>query len=159
MKIKREQVTPYLTVIFGVVGCSGLLMFFHVLDNYTNVVHELLGVVFFLFVFLHVFNNRKSIRNYQQKRKFLNPIVVIAAISALLVVYGKLYGNTKELVLNKLISVPAYKSFTIMQANYEQGKILLQKNGIMVQDSLESVEMICTRNHKSPEEIMDLLLE
>ena len=50
MKIKREIVTPYLALVFFVVALSGILMFFHLFDGYTNVVHELLGLTFVLFV-------------------------------------------------------------------------------------------------------------
>jgi hypothetical protein len=54
MKLNREMITPYLGAIFIVVSVTGMLMFFHLPDNYTNVVRELLGLTFSSFAILHI---------------------------------------------------------------------------------------------------------
>src|SRR5690554_7727665 len=71
MKLSRSFITPLITIIFLVVGLSGLLMFFHVFDGYTEVVHEILGLFFVVFSVLHVILNWKAFKIYFKMRVFI----------------------------------------------------------------------------------------
>lgn len=53
MKLNRNYVTPFISLVFLVVGISGLLMFFHLFDGYTEVVHEILGLLFVICYLCH----------------------------------------------------------------------------------------------------------
>lgn len=159
MKVKREIVTPYLIFIFLIVALSGLFMFFHLLDDYTTVVHEFLGVTFAVFAILHIFVNWKSILNYSHKRLLAVPSVVIIVIATALIIIGKLNGNLERELLVKLIQSPVAYSFKVLQIDYQQAKAILSRYNIQVKSSQESIEQISANNHKSPEELIELILK
>lgn len=62
MKPSRNYVTPFITIIFLAVGLSGVLMCFHLLVGYTEVVHEVLGI-FFSMLYLSCHPKLESVKN------------------------------------------------------------------------------------------------
>ncbi|MDB5271896.1 MAG: uncharacterized protein JWO58_263 [Chitinophagaceae bacterium] len=159
MKIKREIVTPYLAFIFVIVCVSGIFMFFHLMDDYTNVVHEFLGLGFALFAVLHITINWKSIRNYFSKGMLALPAVVILIISIAFITIGKIKGNLEQEMLMKLLKAPAASSFKILNGDYQRAVSLLHAQGVTVKDASESIEQISARNGKSPEEVIEWILK
>lgn len=157
--MKREIVTPYLVFVFLIVAFSGTLMFFHLFDDYTNVVHEFLGLTFAFFAVLHIINNWKSIVNYSKKRLLAVPSIVVLLISVALIIGGILHGNIERRMLEKLAASPACFSFTVLNGNYSQAKNILANNRIFVKDSLESIEQISARTSTSPEEIVGMIMK
>ena len=159
MKIKRELVTPYLAFIFVVVCVSGIFMFFHLMDDYTNVVHEFLGLAFALFAILHITINWKSIRNYFSKGMLAIPSIVILIISIAFITIGKIKGNLENEMLVKLLKAPAASSFKVLSGSYEQALSLLKAHDVIVKDPSESIEQISVRNNKSPEEVIEWIMK
>ncbi|WP_018343591.1 DUF4405 domain-containing protein [Cytophaga aurantiaca] len=157
MKFKREIVTPYLVCIFLVVALSGIFMFFHLADDYTNTVHEFLGLGFALFAILHIINNWKSIINYSNNSLLVYPSIAILFISIALIIFGKLEGNMENELLEKLIKSPVNVSFKVIQIDYNEAITILNQNHIQVKDSLQSIEEISVANQTSPEEIIELI--
>lgn len=158
MKIKREIVTPYLIFIFLIVGLSGILMFFHLLDDYTNVVHEFLGITFAVFAILHIILNWKSILNYSNKRLLAVPSVVIILIAGVFIVIGKLKGNLERDLLEKLVQAPVSDSFKVLHVDFQQAKNTLQQKHIILKNAQESIVEISENNRQSPEEIIEILI-
>ena len=132
MKIKRNIVTPYLAFLFIVVGVSGILMFFHVFDDYTAVVHELLGLAFVVFSVLHLIINWKSMKSHFKKRVFIASGVIVLIFSVVFISMGKMHGNFEHDIMDKLIKSPISCSFNILSADYQQAEIILEKNNITV---------------------------
>lgn len=159
MKIKRDFVTPYLVFIFLVVACSGVLMFFHLLDDYTEVVHEFLGLTFVVFAILHVTTNWVNIKSYSAKRLFIVPSIAVLIFAVTLIVIGKIHGNLEHDLLERLVKSPVSNSFKVLNVDYGMAKTILEKNNIIVKDSLQSVEEISIQNQKSPEEIVELIMK
>jgi hypothetical protein len=143
--------------IFLIVGISGILMFFHLLDDYTNVVHEFLGLTFACFAILHVITNWKSIENYGKKRKLFLPSVIILFASISLIVIAKLKGNLERELLERMIQAPVCYSFKTLKIDYYQAKEIFRKHNIVLKDSLQSIQEIGTANKKSPEDIIELI--
>ena len=92
MKIKREFVTPYITFLFLVIGLSGIFRFIHVLDDYTQIVHEALGLAFVIFSVLHIIINWRSLKIHFKKRMFVTSAIVVLLFSVGLVIFGKLHA-------------------------------------------------------------------
>jgi len=57
MKLNRNYVTPFISLVFLVVGLTGVLMFFHLFDGYTEVVHEYMGMFFVICAISHIVLN------------------------------------------------------------------------------------------------------
>ncbi|MBI5540755.1 MAG: DUF4405 domain-containing protein [Bacteroidia bacterium] len=158
MKIKRNFVTPYLTFVFLVVGFSGILMFFHLFDDYTKVVHELLGLTFVLFSALHIIINWTSLKSHFRKKIFITSGVVVLLISVAFIILEKVHGNNERIVIEKLVKAPISSSFTVLNVDYNKAKIILKNNNITIGDS-KTIEEICVRNQKSSNEIIELIVK
>lgn len=70
MNLNRNYITPFISLVFLVVGLSGLLMFFHLFDGYTEVVHELLGVFFVICAMFHIILNWKALKIHFKRGVF-----------------------------------------------------------------------------------------
>lgn len=57
MKLNRNFVTPFISLVFLMVGISGLLMFLHLFDGYTEVLHEVFGLFFVICAVFHIILN------------------------------------------------------------------------------------------------------
>jgi len=158
MKLNRELVTPYLGAIFIIVALSGILMFFHLLDDYTAFVHEFLGLTFVFLAVLHVLTNRKSVGHYNRKKKLLLPALIVLFAAGSLIVIGKMKGNLERELLERMVKAPVVSSFKTLNIDYDQAHTILQQHNITVGDSLQSIEEISRKNNKSPEEIIELIL-
>lgn len=86
MKLNRNYVTPFISLIFFVLGISGMLMFFHLFDGYTEVVHEFFGLFFFICAIFHIILNWKALKIHFKKGVFLPAALALAVISILFVV-------------------------------------------------------------------------
>ncbi|WP_167882040.1 DUF4405 domain-containing protein [Leptospira semungkisensis] len=159
MKIKKENVTPYLIFIFLIIGSTGILMFFHVLDEYTTVVHEFLGLSFVVFAIFHIRMNWSNIKNYAKKRQLLLPSIVILVLSIAFIVGGKLHGNLEHDILEKVLRTPVSDSFKLLNGNYQDAIEILKQNHIVIDDPSKSLEEVSIQNKKSPEEIVELILK
>ena len=158
MKIKRNIITPYLAFLFLVVGLSGTLMFFHLFDDYTAVVHELLGMAFVVFSVLHLIINWKSMKSHFKKRVFIFSGMIILVFTILFVSAGKMHGNLEYDVIDKLIKSPVSHSFHVLNKDYHQAESILEENNIIVGAS-ETIEEICVNNRTSPKKILELLVK
>lgn len=159
MKLKKEFVTPYLVFIFLIVGATGVLMFFHLLDDYTKVVHEFLGISFVVFAIFHIRMNWSSIKNYAKRKQLLLPSIAILIISIAFIVGGKMHGNLEHDILEKVLRSPVSDSFKLLNGDYLQAEEILKKNNVIVEDPSKSLEEISIQNKKSPEEIVELILK
>ena len=90
MKPNRNYVTPFISLLFVVVGLSGLLMFFHLFEGYTEVVHEVLGLFFTISAVFHILLNWKALKIHFKKAVFLPAMFGVIMITSLLVVMEKI---------------------------------------------------------------------
>src|SRR5690606_41325654 len=95
MKKLRSYITPFISLVFLVVGTSGVFMFLHVLDGYTEVVHELLGVLFVICAVFHIMLNWKSLRMHFTKGVFV-PAALAVALLCVTIVVGQIFNPTVD---------------------------------------------------------------
>lgn len=157
MKINRNWVTPFLTLVFVSVGASGVLMFFHLADGFTEVLHEVLGLAFVIFASLHVVLNWKSIRNYFGKRNFAIAAVAVAISSVGLIVIERVKLPVDLIVLERIAKAPISDSFRVLEIDRGRAAAVLSKKGIEL-DGAETIEDIWVRNNSSPEEVVETLI-
>jgi len=67
---KRDIATSATALLFTVIGTTGVLMYFHILDNYTKQMHEILGLAFVVAILLHIMVNFKNMKKYFSKKIF-----------------------------------------------------------------------------------------
>ncbi|WP_437821207.1 DUF4405 domain-containing protein [Sorangium sp. So ce1078] len=157
MKPSRNFVTPFLAFIFVPVGISGVLMLFHLADGFTEVLHEILGATFVLFVFLHVVINWKSMRSHFGKRNFVIAAAAVTISSAGLIVLERAQIPVDLIILEKVARAPISDSFRVLEIDHIKAATVLNKRGIDL-DGAETIEDIWVNNNSSPEEVVETLV-
>ncbi|MGK4005455.1 DUF4405 domain-containing protein [Sorangium sp. So ce1036] len=157
MKMNRNWVTPFLALIFVAVGSSGVLMFFHLADGFTEVLHEVLGLTFVLFAFLHVAINWRSMRNYFGKTNFAIAAVAVAVSSAGLIVIERAQLPVDLIVLERVARAPISDAFRVLEIDRGRAAAVLSEKGIEL-DGAETIEDIWVKNNSSPEEVVETLV-
>ena len=159
MKIKRDVVTPYITFLFLVIGLSGIFMFIDVFDDYTEIVHEFLGLAFVIFSALHIIINWKSLKIHFKKRMFVTSAIVVLLLSVGLIILGKLLVVDEErVIMEKLSKAPMSNVFSVLGIEYDEAKIVLKNHNIIIAGS-NSIEEVSRKNQKSPNDILELIIQ
>jgi Na+/melibiose symporter-like transporter len=158
MKLSRSFITPLITIIFLVVALSGLLMFFHIFDGYTEVVHEILGVVFVVFSVLHVILNWKALKIHFKKRVFILSIIVVAVISILLVIQQQKSPKFDTILIERITNAPIEDVLKVLQVDSIVVVKRLEENGISFIEGA-SMKEIWINNKVSPKKLFDLIIE
>jgi len=157
MKIKRDFVTPYITFLFLVIGLSGIFMFIHVFDDYTEIVHEFFGLAFVIFSVLHIIINWKSLKIHFKKKMFVTSAIVVLLLSVGLIILGKLQVDEERVIMEKLSKAPMSNVFSVLGIEYDEAKIALKKHNIIIAGS-NTIEEVSRKNQKSPNDILELII-
>lgn len=158
MKLSRSFITPLITIIFLVVALSGLLMFFHIFDGYTEVAHEILGVIFVVFSVLHVILNWKALKIHFKKRVFILSTIVVAVISILLVIQQQKSPKFDTILIERITNAPIEDVLKVLQVDSIVVVKRLEENGISFIEGA-SMEEIWINNKVSPKKLFDLIIE
>lgn len=158
MKLSRSFITPLITIFFLVVALSGLLMFFHIFDGYTEVVHEILGVIFVVFSVLHVILNWKALKIHFKKRVFILSTIVVAVISILLVIQQQKSPKFDTILIERITNAPIEDVLKVLQVDSIVVVKRLEENGISFIEGA-SMEEIWINNKVSPKKLFDLIIE
>lgn len=153
---KREIATSFTTFLFLVIGITGVMMFFHILDNYTKDIHEILGLVFVLIVIFHVIYNWNSMKNYFSKKVFSISASIVAVVSLIFILNAPTGENPKKIVFNSLMNAPIEKSFALFDEDFENLKSKLLKEGIEIKEE-KSLKELAKANNTSPFKIISIV--
>lgn len=158
MKLNRNYVTPFISLVFLMVGISGLLMFLHLFDGYTEVLHEVLGLFFVICAVFHIILNWKSLKLHFKKGVFLPAMLGVLTISTILIVTERIYPPVDLQIMNRIVKAPVKDAFRALKVDYNEAKMKLSKIGISV-DEAKNLEDLWKDIDTSPEEVMDLILK
>lgn len=158
MKLNRSYITPFISVVFLVVGLSGLLMFFHLFDGYTEVVHELLGIFFVVCAVFHIMLNWKALKIHFKKNVFIPAGSTVAVVSTLFIVQQQVNPKVDTILLERIIKGPIDDVFKVLRVDSAEAVKRLQANGISIVGA-KTIEEIWINNDADPEEVIDLITE
>jgi Na+/melibiose symporter-like transporter len=153
---KRDIATSLTTLVFLVVGTTGVMMYFHLFDKYTKDMHEILGLVFVGAVLLHVLFNFNSMKQYFKKKIFFLISAITLMTAVLFIVNAPEDKNPKRLILTTVINTTIDKSFPLFAGDMDLATIKLTEAGIKI-DGAKSIREISMINNKSPFEIIRIL--
>lgn len=156
MKQLRNYVTPFISLIFLVVGMSGVFMFLHLFDGYTEVVHELLGVFFVICALFHIMLNWKPLKMHFAKGVFIPAALGVALVSATIVVTQIFNPKVDTIVIGRIIQAPIDDAFRALQVDFREACKRLEANGITMEGAA-TIEDIWINNGADPEEVIDLI--
>jgi hypothetical protein len=158
MKLNRNYVTPFISLVFLVVGLSGMLMFFHLFDGYTEVVHECLGMFFVLCAIFHIILNWKALKIHFKKGVFIPTLLGVLTISVTLIISEIMHPPVDTIIINKIIKSPIDDAFKALQIDYPKASKRLKNNGISIEKAT-TIEEIWIYNGADPEKVIDLITE
>lgn len=158
MKLNRNYVTPFISLVFLVVGITGVLMFFHLFDGYTEVVHEFLGLFFVICAIFHVMLNWKALKIHFKRGVFIPAALAVAAISILFIVQQHYNPKVDTIVLGRIIKAPIDDVFKALQVDSIEAVKRLEANGIIIEGA-RTLEEIWINNNVKPEKVFDLITD
>ena len=158
MKLSRNYVTPFISLVFLVVGLSGLLMFFHLFDGYTEVVHELLGLFFIICAIFHIVLNWKALKIHFKRGVFIPALLGVLTISVTLIIAEVMNPPVDIIIINKLIKAPINDAFKALDVDYFAASKRLETNGISI-GKAKTIEDIWINNNVDPEKVIELIAE
>lgn len=128
----RSLATPLTSIVFLVIGISGILMYFHLLDIYTRNIHEIFGLVFVVVSLFHIFLNWKSMRNYLNRNIFKISLFIVS-----IVISGFIYSSStlkendpKEVIINSILNLKIEEVSKILGKDIENVKTSFNKENI-----------------------------
>lgn len=158
MKLNRNYVTPFISLIFLVIGITGMLMFFHLFDGYTEVVHEFLGLFFVVCAVFHIIINWKALKIHFKKGVFIPAALAVAVISALFIVQQHYNPKVDTIVLGRIVKAPVEDVFRALQVDSLEAVKRLEAKGISIEGAA-TLEEIWTNNDADPETVFDLITD
>lgn len=158
MKLNRNYITPFISLVFLVVGISGLLMLFHLFDGYTEVIHEILGLFFIICAIFHVILNWKALRIHFKKGVFIPALLGVLVLSVILIVLERMSPPVDLIIFNKMVKAPINDAFRALDINYEKASEKLKENGLSIEEAT-TIEDIWINNDSNPEKVIDLIME
>lgn len=154
---KKDIATSFTTLLFLVIGISGVMMFFHFNDNLVKNLHEILGLVFVLAVLFHIVFNWASMKNYFSKKIFMSIAVVIVLISGVFMSQSSNQtSDPKMLIIKSTINAPIKNSLAILNIKY-QDAIQKLKDQNFKEIEGKSIGAIAKANNTSPFKIIGIL--
>lgn len=161
-KIKqRELATSVTSTTFLVIGITGIMLYFKILNNYVKEMHEILGLAFVFVSVLHIFYNWKSMKNYFSKKLFLFSSLIVLFISlgfianVVLAPTGK---NPKAIIFNSVLNSPLNNSMAILTKDTQAANERLKKSGLKIQGS-KSIQDIAKQNGVSPFKVVSIIAQ
>lgn len=158
MKLNRNYITPFISLVFLVVGLSGLLMLFHLFDGYTEVVHEMLGVFFIICAIFHILINWKALRFHFKKGVFIPAALAVAVISVLFILQQQLHPRVDTILLERIITAPIDDAFKVLQVDRSAAIKRLEEEGIFL-EGVTTMEEIWINNDTNAEDVIYLITE
>ena len=158
MKLNRNYVTPFISLIFLVVGISGILMLFHIFDGYTEVVHEFLGLFFVICAVFHIVLNWKALKIHFKKGVFIPAALAVAVISILFIIQQQYDPKLDTIVIDRIIKAPIDDVFRALQVDSFSAVERLEANGISLEGAT-TLEEIWINNDADPREVIDLITD
>jgi membrane protease YdiL (CAAX protease family) len=155
--IQKEWATSLVTYIFLVIGITGVMMFFHILDVYTKQMHEILGLAFVVAAALHIWVNFKSMKNYFSNHRFLFSGVFISSLVLIFILNTQNTPSVKGMIFNSVLEGELSKVIHFLNIDETQAKKQLQQKGIDIQN-FDSLRSIAKANKTSPFEILAIMV-
>jgi uncharacterized membrane protein len=156
MTKKREFATSMTALMFLVIGATGVMMYFHILDKYTKQMHEILGLVFVAAVLAHVFVHYKSMKQYFSKKIFLIISVLTLVTVSVFVLNAPEGKSSKKILAEGVFNSNIEKSFVLFADNADLAKTRLTQAGLKIQ-GLETIDQIAKENKTSPFRVVQVI--
>lgn len=147
---KRDLATSFTSLIFLVIGISGVMLYFHFYDMQVRELHETLGLAFVVATLFHIFVNWKNMKNYFSKKIFIIAAIITPVITSGFIINSLDQNiNPKTLVLQSVVKAPLEDSLKVLNIELEDAMNNLKAEYVNGLDSKNIFE-IAKANETSP---------
>lgn len=158
MKLNRKYITPLITLTFVITGISGIMMFFHIMDGYTEVLHEFMGLFLVILSILHIIVNWEMLKKHFKKKIFWVTILVSPIISALFVVQQQANPKVDTIIMERIVKSPIPHLFNALQVDSLETVKRLEDYGVSLEGA-KILKDLWINNDVRPEKVIDLITE
>ena len=158
MKLNRKYITPLITLTFVITGISGIMMFLHIMDGYTEVLHEFMGLFLVILSILHIIVNWEMLKKHFKKKIFWVTILVSPIISALFVVQQQANPKVDTIIMERIVKSPIPHLFNALQVDSLETVKRLEDYGVSLEGA-KILEDLWINNDVRPEKVIDLITE
>jgi hypothetical protein len=157
-KFTKTLATSLTALVFLVVGLTGVFMYFHLFEQYTKDLHEILGLLFVLTALLHVVFNFKAMKQYFSNKIFIASSIAILAISSVFILNTNSDApNPKKAIIVSVLNAPLEKAVQILGSDMDTLKVVLENNNLNFNKEL-SISQLAKANETSPFALIQDLL-
>lgn len=147
---KRDIATSFTSLMFLVIGISGVMLYFHFYDMQVRELHETLGLVFVVATIFHIFVNWKSMKNYFSKTIFIFALIMTTLVASGFIIKSLNQDvNPKLLVIQSILKAPLEKSFDLLDVKYNDAIKKLEVQNIKILGN-KTIFEIAKANETSP---------
>ncbi|HLW10192.1 MAG TPA: DUF4405 domain-containing protein, partial [Fermentimonas sp.] len=157
-KLNRKYITPLITLTFVITGISGIMMFFHIMDGYTEVLHEFMGLFLVILSMLHIIINWEVLKKHFKKKIFWVAVLVSPIISGLFVVQQQASPKVDTIIMERIVKSPIPHLFNALQVDSLETVKRLEDYGVSLEGA-KILEDLWINNDVRPEKVIDLITE
>lgn len=156
----KTLATSLTTLVFLVVGTSGVFLYFHIFERSVKELHEILGLVFVVAALFHVLFNFKAMKNYFTNKTFLLSTVVVVIISLSFIIPNSTNTapNPKRVIINSVLNAPIEDAVIVLGSDMDQFELRLQKQGLMLNEEA-TINQLAKSNGTSPFRLIDIITQ
>lgn len=156
----RPWSTPVVIASGLVMIISGIMLFFHLGEDFVKWTHEWIGIVMAVGIVLHVHFHWKGFKQYFSKTIGLSIVVVILSISAVLVIQsGNNEPHPAKLLVERYSSKPLQQVAVFENRELEQLVADLKTEKIDITSPEQNLQQIAKNNSMHIFELLTIVLK
>lgn len=153
----KEIATSLTTLVFLVIGISGVMLYFHLFSSSVKELHEILGLAFVVVAILHIYVNWNSMKSYFNKSTFMVSTIIVLVISSFFVMTNSTQQiNPKTMILQSVLTASIEDSFKLLKIDYNKAEEILNQKNIKLKE-YNSIDELAKKNKTSPFEMIVIL--
>lgn len=131
-------------------------MYFHLFDDYTKDLHEIIGLFFVGIVLFHVYYNFKSMKAHFKSKPFWIGAILLTSVSLAFILNTKEGNNPKKVIIMSVLNSPITNSVKLFDKDILSVESKLKLEGIVIEKN-DSIQSIAARHKVSPFHVVDLI--
>jgi hypothetical protein len=154
----KTGITSLTALVFMVVGTTGVLLYFHLIETQIKALHEILGLFFVGVAGLHLYSHWKPMQRYMRNRQFSVYLLLLGIISLFFIASAGSGENPKKKIIIAVLDAPLEVSLPLLKSDRERFESKLKAMGITINNA-ESISDIAKQNRRSPFELVNAITE
>lgn len=154
----KTGITSLTALVFMVVGTTGILLYFHLIETHIKALHEILGLFFVCVALLHLYSHWKPMQRHMRNKQFLLYSILIGIVSIFFIASSESGENPKKKIIIAVLDAPLEVSLPLLKSDRERFESRLKEMGITIKNA-DTISDIAKQNRRSPFELVNAITE